>query len=279
MADAWDIFRVKEFRQAHGVDGAAVRQMIETGKLLPDDCVRRSGEKEWRPVSQMRSELYGAELKTEERPTLKIGEPTGEIILPPGKQQKPRKIHHDSWADLDLRDSFAGGRGQLPGIDDHGFSQPALHDDSEEEEEFVWERRHLELEEFDLTPMVDMTFLLNMFFMLTTSYALLRSIEIPAPAPTSRTAQSKPISLDDIQEGSIMININADNTVLVEDEKAPLDRLGEAIKRVMRDTGKVEAVISGDPECFHQTVMTVYDVASDVGLTRVRLANTKDDGG
>ena len=67
-------------------------------------------------------------------------------------------------------------------------------------------------EELDLTPMVDVTFQLLIFFMLTMAAGLSKSIEVPVPDPSQQAAQSR--SLSDLEEDDdyVVVQIDEDNT-------------------------------------------------------------------
>ena len=75
--------------------------------------------------------------------------------------------------------SPSGSRSTTGGGDltDRDPTDTVLFHDTEEEESHRRERR--EPEELDMTPMVDVTFLLLIFFMVTASFSMQKSIEVP----------------------------------------------------------------------------------------------------
>ena len=64
-------------------------------------------------------------------------------------------------------------------------------------------------DELDMTPMVDVTFLLLIFFMITAAFALQKSIEVP-PTDDQEAAQAQ--TEEDFEEGSIIIRVDSDNS-------------------------------------------------------------------
>jgi biopolymer transport protein ExbD len=81
-------------------------------------------------------------------------------------------------------------------------SQLAEMNDEFDDEDSVPLRRKREDEELDMTPMVDVTFLLLIFFMVTASFSLQKSIEMPrqqTDAPSTSTTDEEPEELDQVE--------------------------------------------------------------------------------
>ena len=62
-------------------------------------------------------------------------------------------------------------------------------------------------DEMDLTPMVDVTFLLLIFFMITAAFAVQKAISVPPTNDQTTPTQS----VEDLEDDSIVIRIDADN--------------------------------------------------------------------
>jgi biopolymer transport protein ExbD len=131
-------------------------------------------------------------------------------------------------------------------------------------------RREESEEELDLTPMVDVTFLLLIFFMLTASFTLQKTFEMPDQPPEQEAAQQAP-TLEELENDSVLVRIEADNSILVDDEKTAPEQLPEKIRRA-RSTGRPGLVIAPDDRSLHETTVLVIDAASAVGMDQVQLA-------
>ena len=73
-------------------------------------------------------------------------------------------------------------------------------DDDDDEDLFARSQR--EEDELDMTPMVDVTFLLLIFFMVTASFSLQKSIEMPrqqTDAPSTQAIEEDPEELDQVE--------------------------------------------------------------------------------
>jgi len=138
-------------------------------------------------------------------------------------------------------------------------------------------------DELDMTPMVDVTFLLLIFFMMTAAFSLEKSIEMPTPDQQEEVAQQR--TLEDFEEEDyIIVRIDGDDTVWVEDAEAPseqdlLSRLrelrGSAGDNGGRPANSLLVVASGDAR--HETVVRVLDAGHAVSMENVSLATVEDD--
>jgi biopolymer transport protein ExbD len=140
-----------------------------------------------------------------------------------------------------------------------------------DDEEFQLRRPTTDFEEMDLTPMVDVTFLLLIFFMITASFNVQKSIEVPAPSPDDQGAATVQ-TLDDFEANSIIVEVDAQNTIFVDYER--LSHVGELVD-TLRDkmSLKQELVIDAHADAFHETVIHIIDAANAVGMQKIRLAS------
>jgi len=147
-----------------------------------------------------------------------------------------------------------------------------------EETEFQLRQRNVEEDDLDLTPMVDVTFQLLIFFILTASLSLQKAIAVPPPDPQQKGAQSTPKSLDELQETSIIVEIQDDNSIIVDEELLPPDRpLSDLLNEIMQESDRRELVINAHADSFHETTVTVFDAANAVGMQKIRLVTRRAD--
>ena len=136
---------------------------------------------------------------------------------------------------------------------------------------FQIRRRRTEIEEMDLTPMVDVTFLLLIFFMITASFSLQKTLEVPPPEPETQGAS--PIPLEQVEENSVVVRVAAGDEYSVDERPVKeASMLVEAIEAAMRDGNRTELVIEADDAARHEAVVRVYDAGNEVGMQRIRLA-------
>ena len=140
-----------------------------------------------------------------------------------------------------------------------------------------------EYDEMDMTSMVDLTFLLLIFFMVTAAYSLQRSIEIPPPDRQEHVAQARTLEELEQDDDYVIVEIHGDNTVFVDQSPAPseqelLVRLREAREGVpgSGSKGPSSLLVLASGECRHETVVMALDAGNAVGMENVRLA-TRDE--
>jgi len=138
----------------------------------------------------------------------------------------------------------------------------------------------------DLTPMIDVVFLLLIFFMVSTTFE--QDIRIRVQLPQAQGEKSAPPD----EPRALEITIDAEGFFYVA-ERRLLDRkpatLQKAIVEVVGDSGvatgdtrrgpveerELPVIIRADAGTPHQAVMTAMDAASRLGLLRFALAATR----
>ena len=147
-----------------------------------------------------------------------------------------------------------------------------------------------EEEDLDMTPMVDITFLLLIFFMVTAAFSLQKSIEVPPPDQEESARQTE--SIEDFDEDDyVIVRIDRDNTIWVNDSEAAiwvndeppsvqelLVRLREACEGVPGTTsrGPSSLLVLADGDCRHEAVIMALDAGNAVGMEDVRLATVDE---
>jgi len=138
-------------------------------------------------------------------------------------------------------------------------------------------------DDMDLTPMVDVTFLLLIFFMITAAFALQKALEVP-PVADDKAASTQ--TVEDLEADSVVVRIDADNIFWIgapkwdEEQKAPsiqdmLIKLREARDSLKGKSAKLLVQANGDSR--HEFVVAALDAGSGVGMEEIRLMSYEDD--
>ena len=131
-----------------------------------------------------------------------------------------------------------------------------------------------ELPGVNMTAMIDIVFMLVVFFILTVKMeeATTNDQIKLAMAPNARPVMTKDprtISIDVDERGHILIN----RTVL------PLELFRSIMRKTVAESGKdTPVVINGDGAARHEDIRKVMDVCSSVGIWKQKFAALKEKG-
>ncbi|MCA9011872.1 MAG: protein kinase [Planctomycetaceae bacterium] len=123
--------------------------------------------------------------------------------------------------------------------------------------------------DIDLTPAVDVTFQLLIFFMITASFSLQKAFDVP-PA---KTAEGISMNVQvEMPDAGVRVEVDRDNVVYVGDRKAQtfkeiLDLL-TAEKSANSSVNDLDLIL--DPDSTHEMRVTVIDAATQAGFLRVK---------
>lgn len=123
----------------------------------------------------------------------------------------------------------------------------------------------------ELTPLIDVVFLLLIFFLITTTFAQGQEDELPIDLPEAVSGQE---ATD--QDDEIVLYITKDGSVQIKDEE-PLE--GEGVKERLEDlyerSPDAPVVLRGDQNASHGQVVDVLDRLKETGFGRVNLVTSR----
>ncbi len=143
--------------------------------------------------------------------------------------------------------------------------------------------------EMDMTPMVDVTFQLLIFFMLTASFVLQRSQETTKPDNKQKAGAQ---SIEDLSEADDVVTVRIDENgtyflsaaSLGDDIEIPSEQ--ELIVRLRQSRqpdaeGRIpnRLVVKAHGDALHRRVVSAVDAGNEVGMENVQLVTSDDDNG
>ncbi len=132
--------------------------------------------------------------------------------------------------------------------------------------------------EMDMTPMVDVTFLLLIFFMITASYALQKSIAAPPPESEAPVAQQRVEK--DQEDDFLVVRIDQDSVIWLDDRECPTRQELIARLRDERATGlgaPQGMLITYHPDARHERVVMCIDVGTLLGISNINMRDSAED--
>jgi biopolymer transport protein ExbD len=130
-------------------------------------------------------------------------------------------------------------------------------------------RRARQEVEVNLTPLIDVVFLLLIFFMVSTTFTKEThlSIDLPESSPQSNRVADLQIEILITREGDFAIN----GVALINREQ---NTLRTAIGKISEGDTAIPMVITADSATPHQSVVTALDVAGQLGFSRLSITTT-----
>lgn len=119
----------------------------------------------------------------------------------------------------------------------------------------------------NITPLIDVVFLLLIFFMVTTTFSKETRLLVNLPEANAQATESEPASIEVIVavDGSYTINGKA----LVNTQLGTLLR---GLELVSGGDTNLPVLLLADAEARHQSVVTAMDAIGQAGFTRLNIA-------
>jgi biopolymer transport protein ExbD len=168
---------------------------------------------------------------------------------------------------------------RMPGV-------PVLALADGEEEEAIGFHSRPEEAEMDMTPMVDVTFQLLIFFMVTASFTIQKSIQMPTPRDNEAAAAQ---TMQDFEEDPDFMTVRIDqygtyyvtgamwdDEIECPSEQELFSRLREG-RRGGITPGASKVLVIAHGEAIHERVVVALDAGVAAGFDDVQLMSVEDD--
>jgi len=117
---------------------------------------------------------------------------------------------------------------------------------------------------FDLTPLIDVVFLLLIFFMLTTSFVNLENrVKVNLPSGDFAAAESSE---------NIIVTITENNTIYFNGKLIDPLKLTESVAAEIKEEPERTVVLEADKNVLHGKVIRVMDLLKKGGAERIAIA-------
>ena len=156
-----------------------------------------------------------------------------------------------------------------------------VEDDDDDEPDVAFEKKEIPEDELDMTPMVDVTFLLLIFFMVTASFTLQKSLEQP---PAKSDQPSTEVQEDDeILDDYVQVTIDQTNTYYVttrddEEVECPSDsEMRSRVKDAKETTSATRMIILAHVDSTHAKLVTAWDTGVINGIETIEIQTTDEE--
>ena len=121
--------------------------------------------------------------------------------------------------------------------------------------------------DLNLTPLIDVVFLLLIFFMVSTTFEKTAKLKVDLPEASAQAVQQP--------DQKIVIGIDVKGRFYINDRQlvnTQIKTLKLALMKVSGDNKDMPVVLRADAKTPHQSVVTAMDAAAQLGLTRLSIS-------
>ena len=124
--------------------------------------------------------------------------------------------------------------------------------------------------EVNLTPLIDVVFLLLIFFMVTTTFDRHAKLKVSLPESSAKATQQA--------KDPLVLSIDAKGNYFINDRQVvnqSLDTLKQALQKIIAEQKDMALVLRADANTPHKAVVRAMDAASQLGLTKLSIATVE----
>ena len=129
-----------------------------------------------------------------------------------------------------------------------------------------FQRQSREAAEVNLTPLIDIVFLLLIFFMVSTTFTKENHLSLDLPEASAEAASVPAEAIEIIISASGAYSIN-DKTLI----NGQLDTIKRGLAKILGDRQAAPVIITADEQAPHGAVVKVMDAAGQLGLVNLSI--------
>ena len=118
----------------------------------------------------------------------------------------------------------------------------------------------------DLTPMLDVTFIMLIFFIVTASFVKESGIEVNKPSAVTAVKQER---------ANILVAITSDDQIWINHRPVEERALRANIERLHAESPQGSVVIQADRKSTNEKLVAVMDAARQAGVPNIAIAATE----
>ncbi|WP_120512085.1 ExbD/TolR family protein [Photobacterium salinisoli] len=120
--------------------------------------------------------------------------------------------------------------------------------------------------QIDLTSMLDIVFIMLIFFIVTSSFVREAGVEVNRPQASNVVSQ---------KDAGIFVAITSANDVYIDKRVVDVERVQATLETLLLDQPDASLVIQADEHAYSGTVVKVMDAAKGAGVKNIALAAEK----
>ena len=120
--------------------------------------------------------------------------------------------------------------------------------------------------EINLTPMLDVVFIMLIFFIVTASFIKQPGVDID---------RTEALMLEKYPKANILIAITAGDEIWIDKKKVDPRSVRDTVEQLLAENPKGEVVIQADNESTHETLTIVMEACKKAGVGNVAISTSE----
>jgi biopolymer transport protein ExbD len=122
--------------------------------------------------------------------------------------------------------------------------------------------------EINLTPMLDVVFIMLIFFIVTASFIKEAGIDVRRPEASEAEPKKK---------ANILVAVSANNEIWIDRKNVDPRAVKATFERLLAETPEGSVVIQADKDAYTETVVLIMDAARQAKIARVSISGLVPD--
>jgi biopolymer transport protein ExbD len=118
-------------------------------------------------------------------------------------------------------------------------------------------------QDINITPLMDITFIMLIFFIVTSTFVKEPGVEINRPE--AQTAEERRLA-------SILVAIDAENEIWINKEKVPIEQVRTTVLQMRQENPKGTAVVQVDARARSKLLVDVVNEIRDAGVDDIAVS-------
>lgn len=121
--------------------------------------------------------------------------------------------------------------------------------------------------EINLTPMLDVVFIMLIFFIVTATFIKEAGIDVDRPVALTR---------DQMADAAILVAISPGDEIWIDKEQTDPKDVRTVLEKMHAENPKGSLVIQADSESTHEALVVVMEAAKQAGIANVAVSAVED---
>lgn len=123
-----------------------------------------------------------------------------------------------------------------------------------------------EEEDVNITPLLDIVFIMLIFFIVTSTFIKEPGVEVVRPVAVTQVEQNP----------AVLVAIDENDQIWINKEQVDLSEVRYRVEELRRETPKGNAVVQADSEARSEVTLDVLQQVQDAGIQDVALSTVAD---